>query len=310
MCFEKKVINILEDDEIIIGINRKASPKKGNKKSKKKKAVKASSKKDSKAGKGSAIKTASKKNAKTRNIPIVAKVIFALILIVLLFIGASYVPLFNIKSIDVVGNNKISSDKIIELSRINDSINLFKLDKKQVSSSIMQNAYIESVEISRKFPNKVELNVVEREAKYMLQFADSYVYINNQGYMLEISNEKLNIPIIVGFTTDLSNIKAGNRINIDDLKKMNMVIKIYETAKTSGIGEFITKIDISNPKNYVLGLDGEGKMVYLGDCTDLNTRIIYLKAILDANKGKSGTIYLNVDLNTEKVYFRPSEVNS
>ena len=144
----------------------------------------------------------------------------------------------------------------------------------------------------------------------MLQFADSYVYINNQGYMLEISNEKLNIPIIVGFTTDLSNIKAGNRINIDDLKKMNMVIKIYETAKTSGIGEFITKIDISNPKNYVLGLDGEGKMVYLGDCTDLNTRIIYLKAILDANKGKSGTIYLNVDLNTEKVYFRPSEVNS
>ncbi len=310
MCFEKKVINILEDDEIIIGINRKTSAKKGNKKSKKKKTVKASSKKESKAGKGSATKTASKKNAKTRNIPIVAKVIFALILVVLLFIGASYVPLFNIKSVEVVGNNKISSDKIIELSGINDSINLFKLDKNQIVESITQNAYIENVEISRKFPNKVELNVVEREAKYMLQFADSYVYINNQGYMLEISNEKLNIPIIVGFTTDLSNIKAGNRINIDDLKKMNMVIKIYETAKTSGIGDFITKIDISNPKNYVLGLEGEGKMVYLGDCSDLNTRIIYLKAILDANKGKSGTIYLNVDLNTEKVYFRPSEINS
>ena len=54
MCFEKKVINILEDDEIIIGINRKTSAKKGNKKSKKKKTVKASSKKESKAGKGSA----------------------------------------------------------------------------------------------------------------------------------------------------------------------------------------------------------------------------------------------------------------
>lgn len=310
MCFEKKVINILEDDEIIIGINRKTSTKKGNKKTKKKKTVKASLKKASKAGKGSATKTASKKPSKNRSIPVVVKVILVLILLVLLYIGASYIPLFNIKNIEVVGNNKISSDKIIELSGINDSINLFKLDKNQISESITQNAYIESIEISRKFPNKVVLNVVEREAKYMLQFADSYVYINNQGYMLEISNEKLNVPIIVGFTTDLSNIKAGNRINIDDLKKMNMVIKIYETAKTSGIGDFITKIDISNPKNYVLGLDGEGKMVYLGDCTDLNTRIIYLKAILDANKGKSGTIYLNVDLNTEKVYFRPSEINS
>ena len=86
-----------------------------------------------------------------------------------------------------------------------------------------------------------------------------------------------------------------------------MVIKIFETAKTSGIGHLITKIDISNSKNYTIGLESEGKTVYLGDCSDLNTRIIYLKAILDANQGRSGTVFLNVDLNTEKVYFRPSD---
>ena len=85
-----------------------------------------------------------------------------------------------------------------------------------------------------------------------------------------------------------------------------MVIKIFETAKTSGIGDLITKIDISNSKNYTIGLEEEGKTVYLGDCSDLNTRIIYLKAILDANQGRSGEVFLNVDLNTEKVYFRPS----
>ncbi len=86
----------------------------------------------------------------------------------------------------------------------------------------------------------------------MLQFADSYVYINNQGYMLEISNEKLELPILVGFTTDLSNIKSGNRINVDDLKKMNTIIKIYDSAKLNELNELITKIDMSNPKNYSL----------------------------------------------------------
>ena len=40
----------------------------------------------------------------------------------------------DVKNVEVVGNNKISSDKIIELSGINDSINLFKLDK---NSSIL-----------------------------------------------------------------------------------------------------------------------------------------------------------------------------
>lgn len=297
----------MEDDEIVIGINRKEPPKKGTKKTaKKKKVVKASTKKDAKVGKGSVSKTSTKNKTK-RKMPVIVKIVVFVVLLVVLLIGASYMPIFNIKNIEVMNNEKLSDDKIIELSGINESINLFKLNENQVINNIKNNAYIENVNVSRKLPNKVVLDVIERTAKYQLQFADSYVYINNQGYMLEISNEKQNIPIIVGFTTDLSNIKAGNRINIEDLKKMNMVIKIYETAKASEISDLITKIDISNPKNYTIGLEGEGKIVFLGDCSDLNTRIIYLKAILDANKGKSGTIYLNVDLNTEKVYFRPSE---
>ena len=225
MCFEKKVINIFEDDEIIIGINRKASPKKG-KKSKKKKTVKASAKKDNKAGKGSATKVASKKSSTKRTVPIVVKIILALLLVVLLIIGASNVPLFNVKNVEVVGNNKISSDKVIELSGINDSINLFKLDKNQISESITQNAYIEKVEISRKFPNKVVLNVVEREAKYMLQFADSYVYINNQGYMLEISTEPIEVPVLLGIKTDLSKVKPGNRLDMEDLKILKQEIEL------------------------------------------------------------------------------------
>lgn len=293
------------DDEIIIGINRKDPPKKSKKTKKKKKTVKASAKKEAKIGKGSTGNKPSKKGNKKN--AVIVKIVLAIIVFVAVIIGLSNVPLFNIKHIEVVGNNKLSEDKIIALSDINDSINLFKLDEGTIKNAIKENAYVENVEVNRKFPNKVVIDIKEREAKYMLQFADSYVYINNQGYMLEISNEKIEVPIIVGFTTDLSNIKPGNRIKVDDLQKMNMVIKIFETAKTSGIGHLITKIDISNSKNYTIGLESEGKTVYLGDCSDLNTRIIYLKAILDANQGRSGTVFLNVDLNTEKVYFRPSD---
>lgn len=293
------------DDEIIIGINRKDPPKKSKKTKKKKKTVKASAKKEAKMGKGSTGNKPSKKGNKKN--AVIVKIVLAIIVFVAVIIGLSNVPLFNIKHIEVVGNNKLSEDKIIALSGINDSINLFKLDEGTIKNAIKENAYVENVEVNRKFPNKVVIDIKEREAKYMLQFADSYVYINNQGYMLEISNEKIEVPIIVGFTTDLSNIKPGNRIKVDDLQKMNMVIKIFETAKTSEIGHLITKIDISNSKNYTIGLESEGKTVYLGDCSDLNTRIIYLKAILDANQGRSGTVFLNVDLNTEKVYFRPSD---
>lgn len=235
-----------------------------------------------------------------------AKVILGIIIFIIIFILIIYSPIFDIKNIEVEGNNNISKEKLINISSLNLNTNIFKFKTKNIEEKIKDNAYIENVFVKRKLPSTVQIKVEERDAKYMLQFADSYVYINNQGYMLEISNEKLEVPILIGFTTDLSNIKAGNRINVADLEKMNMVIKIYEAAKSNGIGELISKIDISNEKNYSVILETEGKKVYLGDCSELNTRILYLKSILETQKGKNGEIFLNVDLNSQEAYFRPS----
>ena len=139
----------------------------------------------------------------------------------------------------------------------------------------------------------------------MLQVADSYVYINNQGYMLEVSVNKIDdIPIILGFKTDLSNAKAGDRLDLEDLKQMDQIIKIVETAKINEIGDYITKIDVSNDRNYILTLEEERKTVYLGDCSNLNTRMLYLSGILTQTKGLAGEIFLDMDLNTEDAYFR------
>ena len=115
------------DDEIIIGINRKEPPKKSKKTKKKKKTVKASVKKEAKMGKGSAGKKQSKKG--NSNNTVIVKIVLAIIVFVAIIIGLSNVPLFNIKNIEVVGNTKLSEDKIIDLSGISDSVNLFKLDE-------------------------------------------------------------------------------------------------------------------------------------------------------------------------------------
>ena len=278
------------DDEIVVGVNIKQ-------------------KNTSNKGKGKK-KNKNTKNPKVKDKKIKLKKRTKIILYVFLFILVSILlinsPLFNVKKIEVEGNSKVSDEKLISLSKVQLYTNIFKLNKLDIIENIKENAYIEDADVSRKLPSTVKINVIEREPKYMLQFADSYVYINNQGYMLEISNEKLEIPILIGFTTDLSNIKAGNRINIEDLKKMDMVIKIYEATKSNDLGHLITKIDISDEKNYTIILESEGKKVYLGDCSDLNTRILYLKAILEKSPGKKGEVFLNVDLNSQNVYSRPT----
>ena len=215
-------------------------------------------------------------------------------------------PIFNITSIEVSGNSKISSETILSLSGLTINQNIFNFSTSQVRNNIKQNAYIESVEISRSLPDKVEITVEERVATYALTIGNAYAYINNQGYILEITSNKGSYPIISGYETPVEQIKEGSRLVTDDLEKLNDVLRIMESASIgdNNISELITQINIADKTNYILTLEKEKKTIYLGDTSNLSTKVLLINQILKEEKDNEGTIYLNVNLNTESPYFR------
>lgn len=277
------------DDEIIVKINKKnQTTKKTN----------SSNKKNLNNSKN---KTREKNKANKKRLRIVVSFLGIILIILILNSG-----LFNIKNIEVEGNNIISDDTIISLSSLELNTNIFKFNKLIVTDNIRQNAYILDDKITRKLPSTIKIEVEERTPNYIIKLGEGYAYVNNQGYILEISNEKLDLPILIGFSTELNQIKAGNRLCYEDLEKMNTVLKIYEAAKSNDLGNVITHIDISNEKDFLVVADDQGKKIHLGDCAGLNTKILYLKSLLEATEGKKGDIFLNMDLNSQNAYFRPS----
>lgn len=234
---------------------------------------------------------------------ILAKVLLTIVLMLVAIVFIFVSGAFNISEIIVEGNSKISDEQIVSFSEIEKGTNLFAISKKEIIGKIKENSYVGAIRVKRCLPDKIKLVIEEREPEFALQLANSFVYMNRQGYILEISNNEPTVPIILGCITDLSNVKENHRLDETDLQKMNMVIKIMEMAKNQEIQNLITKIDISNEKNYTIYLDAERKIAYLGDGTDLNTRFLYIKAILKEQQGKAGEIFVNVDLNSEYVYF-------
>ena len=242
------------------------------------------------------------------------KLIFALkiIAIIILFIGficfCMLSPIFNVNTILVEGNSIVSKEQIISLSGIRINENIFKFSKWQISKNVMQNAYVDDVTVSKKLPDTITITIEERVPTYMIEFGNGYVYLNNQGYILEISSQKLELPIILGASTKEENIIAGNRLEQEDLLKLGTVIRIMDDAENNGIANLITTINIENEKNYVLYLESEKKTVYLGDCTNLETRMLYLVSILNNEKNIEGEIFINMNLNlgTEYPFFRES----
>ena len=300
------------DDEMVIGVNKKReenTPKKkkdntknNSKKNKKKKNnKKAKNKKTKRMLTDEEIEIQRIKRMKKLKI---AKYLMLIALFITLIVVTMFSPLFNIKSIVVTGNNKITQNEIISLSQVQLEENTYKINKYKVKQRIKENAYIEDVTIKRKLPSELQISIVERQVAFMIEYGASFVYIDNQGYILEISENKLELPILQGIQTESAQFEAGKRLENEDLQKMNTVLKIMEIAKNNDISNIITRIDIEDEENYKIIFETKEKTAYLGDNSNLNTKILTIKAILEKNEGIAGEIFVNMDLNTNYPIFR------
>lgn len=237
------------------------------------------------------------------------KLFFKLFLFIILIGGAIIFamtsPIFNIKEIKVTNNTHVPSDTIISLSEIKIDENIFKFYKRDASNNIKGNAYIENVDIERKIPNTVEIKVEERIPKYSVDFMGKFMYINSQGYFLELSEDNKNLTIIHGITTEEEKVIPGNRLNNEDLTRLEEVMKIMSSANENGLEGKVTSVDISNKNDYTIYLEEKKKKIHIGNTANLSNKMLYVLAIMEQEEGKEGDIYVNGDLNNKfQPYFR------
>lgn len=251
------------------------------------------------------------KNSKNRNLPQKPKtsklklkiikwiaIIAILLTAVILFMLSD---LFNIKQIVVLNNSKISSQEILNLSTLSIGNNMFKTMNKTIRDGVKTNPYIENVKVKRDLSGIVTLEIEERTPTYILQYGNSYLYINNQGYILEMSEAPLELPKITGYGTNVDAIKEGNRLEVEDLKKLEDVIKIIELSKNTTLAGKITEINIENSSNYILTIASEGKTVQFGDNKNIKVKLLKIEAVLKQTAGEQGEIYFQ---NLERTIFK------
>ena len=324
------------EDEIVIGVSKKEETSKGNKKPNKKKQKRSKKNKKTNNESKKQVQIIDKQTKKTkkihnekeqnknynkkiridkeqnenvhtkRKIKTTIKYATLLILILTAIILAMFSPLFNIRAINIVGNKKITEEEITSLSQIELEENIFKIRKNDVSEKIKENAYIDQVIITRQLPSTIKIEIQEREPAYLIEYAGSYVYIDKKGYMLEISTEKLELPILQGLATEGSTYTAGNRLEKEDLNKLTILYNIMEVAKTNEISNYVTRIDIENIQNIKLIFESKNKTAYIGDDSNLLDKIVITKKILEEEEGNAGEIFVNMDLNKGNPMFRQS----
>lgn len=216
-------------------------------------------------------------------------------------------PIFNIKEIVITGNEKIPEATILSLLSISEGTNIFKETNKNINEKIKQNAYIAGAIIKRELPSRLKLQVKERTVDYILKIGEGYAYINKDGTILEITSEKAEGKMeLQGYETSVEHIISGNKVCEDDFERIEDIETIIQVLTNASLGGLITSINIQDEDDYIINMESEQKTIYIGNTSNLDIKILYIKTILDKEKGNAGKIYVNRDLNVQKPYFSPN----
>ena len=288
------------NNEIVIGVNV-VEDKEKEKENKRKNKSKKINKNNSESIKEKIKKSKNKKKKSKKKIFVFLSSI-ALIGIVVIF--ALTAPIFNITNIQIEGNEKIEAQAILSLSGLKKGENIFRFNN-SVIQNIKENSYIESVEVKRKLPGTVLISIKERDIKYQINLINSYTYIDKNGYILENSTIKKEVPVLVGLEIKEDEMLSKERLKTEDLEKLNKTSKIMEAAKAINIENIITEINTENENEYIIYIESKSKKIYIGDTTNLTNKMLYVQRILENEEGKSGSAFVNGDIRSGfKPYFR------
>lgn len=236
-------------------------------------------------------------------------ILIGIIVGILVFLCKS--EMFNICNIEVTGNAQITGETILQLSGININHNIFLANTIKAENKISQNPYVKEVNIKRELPDKIKIEVVEKQKAYMIQVDVGYAYVDKYGDVLEISENKLeNLIILQEYTTSKAEITPGSKLNEVDLEKLEDVQKILKSGEKNQLNDKIASINIKDKNDYILNMSTYKKIVYIGDTSNLSTKMLRTKDIIDKTMGLEGKIFVNGEFSEGfDPYFREEANN-
>ncbi|MBR4892914.1 MAG: FtsQ-type POTRA domain-containing protein [Clostridia bacterium] len=207
------------------------------------------------------------------------KIFLAIILMLIICIGLLFTPVFNLKVIDISGNNVILSEEIISTSGFNAGENIFRFRLKDAGENIAKIPFVDSVSLQRILPQKIEISIVECIPVAYVNVADTVVIVDDEGKVL---SEKT--PDISYKLPELSDFKfdkyiLGEKITLNSDKNLQKTLEIAKDLYNNNLIENVSSIFIENDE-LCFNMDNDLKVI-VGNSDNINSKLTMLKAVLE-----------------------------
>jgi cell division septal protein FtsQ len=199
--------------------------------------------------------------------------LLALVCLVLVFLRFVGVGAFEIK-----GDTDYKLSELISRSGIRSGDMMSAVNERKAEDLLLEKCpYLKSVEVKKKFPNKICFVVEERVLGWYLEISDDYYALDydllvlletyDEESLKERNLTKLVLPEIESVVCDYL-----PEFGKDDDRLISETLKIIDTFRTNDIKSRLTYLDLSNRFEIKLTLD-DAFDVNLGDMGDISTKL-------------------------------------
>ncbi len=243
-----------------------------------------------------------RKKKKNRKRKIRRTVTVLLLLIIAAVCLCLFTPFFNISSISVAGNEQVASEDILARCGILENTNIFRINKKASRTSLESLAYLDTIKIKRKLPNKVVIEVTETTASLLFPFMTGYIVTDSTGKVLEQTTdaETWDLPQILG--AGVENAEISKKITVQDTVKFGIIVDSIRYLQEKELLPQIRECNFEDISNFRMKMR-DGIEIIFGKIEDMDYKLKKLETVLPQVDKSEGS-YLDLSTPAKAFYGR------
>ena len=216
---------------------------------------------------------------------------------------------FSLQDIRVEGNQRISSEEILQISGMHIGDSLLGLDERTVEERINADYRLQFRYLEKKIPGQAVLRIREREACCWLTYG-GILYTMDKNRMIMYETEDLDhLPAELVEVKGLkirSGCRTGQTLSLSDHRQELLISNLFLEMKVLGCTADILEVDLSNLSSLLM-MTRDGYTVSLGDSSEIHAKLRSLLLVRDklVSMGLAGGT-INITNPENPLYSPPS----
>ena len=197
-----------------------------------------------------------------------------------------FISAYAVKNVYIEGNTYYTDEEIKNMVMSGPlGNNSLYLSYQYKNKSIDNVPFIDSIEVSVIEKDTIKIQVHEKSLAGYIEFMDSFMYFDKDGYIVETSNVKImDVPWIVGL--EFGYVELGKKIAVEDDSVFARIMELKNLLKEYEIRA--DKIYFRSDLEIILFF--EDVRVMLGDGSYLQEKIMVLPELLPKLSGQIGAL--------------------